>query len=72
MSVRPAGAAAPLLTVAAFLVGPLALVAPLGLAPLLAVVAVGLGASAALECRLPVPAADLAGGFVLLALRDAD
>lgn len=63
---RPAGVAAPLLTVAAFLVGPVALLAPLGLAPLLTVVAVGLAADAALERRLPVPPADLAGALALL------
>jgi len=64
--VRPAGATAPLLTVAAFLTGPLALLAPLGLAPLLTVVAAGLAVIAGLQRRLPVPSADLAASLALL------
>jgi O-antigen ligase len=64
--VRLAGAAAPLLTAVAFLVGPVALLAPLGLAPLLTVAAVGLAVIAGLERRFPVPSADLATCLALM------
>ncbi|MBI3515878.1 MAG: O-antigen ligase family protein [Proteobacteria bacterium] len=64
---RPDRAAAALLTLAGLVLGPLALLAPLGLAPLLTVVAVGLGAIAALERRWPVPSVDLATALALLA-----
>jgi O-antigen ligase len=66
LSVRPARAAAPLLTGAAFLVGPLGFLAPLGLAPLLIAVALGLATIAVLERRLPAPPVDLAAVFGLL------
>jgi exopolysaccharide production protein ExoQ len=66
MSLPPGRAAAPLLTVAAFLLGPIGFLAPLGLAPLLIVVALGLAAIAVLERRLPAPPIDLAVGLTLL------
>jgi O-antigen ligase len=65
---RPDRAAALLLAVAAFVLGPLALLAPLGLAPLLVVVALGLAVIAALERRWPAPPPDLALALALLAL----
>ncbi len=58
--------AAPLLTGAAFIVGPLALLAPLGLAPLLSVVAAGLVVCAIVERRVPAVSIDLAGVLALL------
>lgn len=58
--------AAPLLTGAAFVVGPLALLAPLGLAPLLAVVAAGLVLEAILARRLPAVGSDLGLALALL------
>lgn len=62
----PTARAAALLTLAAFLIGPVALLAPLGLAPLLTVVALGLAAIAACERRWPVPAVDLGLALALL------
>ena len=62
----PARAAAPLLTIAAFLVGPIGFLAPLGLAPLLIVVALGLAAIAWLEHRVPGPPIDLSVALTLL------
>ncbi|MBV8165542.1 MAG: O-antigen ligase family protein, partial [Alphaproteobacteria bacterium] len=59
-------AAAPLLTVAAFLVGPIGFLAPLGLAPLLTVAALGLAAIAVRERRLPAPPLDLSIALTLL------
>jgi O-antigen ligase len=66
MIVQPRRVAAPLLTVAAFLIGPVGFLAPLGLAPLLIAVALGLAAIAAWERRLPAPPIDLAVGLSLL------
>jgi O-antigen ligase len=66
LSVRAGRAAAPLLTVAAVLIGPIGFLAPLGLTPLLIAVALGLAAIAVLERRLPAPAIDLAAGLSLL------
>jgi len=66
MRLSPGRAAAPLLTVAAVLIGPIGFLAPLGMAPLLTVVALGLAAIAALERRLPAPPTDLAAGLSLL------
>src|SRR5277367_4959867 len=66
MSLQARRAVAPLLTVAAFLIGPIGFLAPLGLAPLLIVVALGLAAIAALERRLPGPPIDLAVALSLL------
>lgn len=65
-TVRPGALAAPLLTGAAFLIGPIGFLAPLGLAPLLIVVALGLATIAVLERRLPAPPIDFAVGFGLL------
>ena len=62
----PARAAAPLLTVAAFLAGPIGFLAPLALAPLLIVVGLGLAVICALERRLPAPPIDLAVALALL------
>jgi exopolysaccharide production protein ExoQ len=66
MSLQARRAVAPLLTIAAFLIGPIGFLAPLGLAPLLIVVALGLAAVAALERRLPAPPIDLAVALSLL------
>ncbi|MEJ0067892.1 MAG: hypothetical protein WDO24_03175 [Pseudomonadota bacterium] len=66
LSVRPARAAAPLLTGAAFLLGPVGFLAPLGLAPLLIAVALGLATIAVLERRFPAPPVDFLAAFGLL------
>jgi O-antigen ligase len=66
LSVRAGRAAAPLLAVAAFLIGPIGFLAPLGLTPLLIAVALGLAAIAVLEHRLPAPSIDLAAALSLL------